>query len=241
MPLGEISKINRYPVKSFAGETLETCSMETYGLYGDRCHAFIDETKEGWDSYFTARSIPSMLAYKAKIVGERLGNELPEVSISSPDGRAFTWNEALLEDIQRLSKKKMSMRSYTAQSSDLMAVDAASILIITDYTLRKLEAIWEKALDPRRFRANLLVTLNEKQLAENEWIGKRVSVGDAELQVDSYCERCSMITLDPDTLERDASLLKKINEEMELHFGVYASVKKTGQIHVGDPINLIDG
>lgn len=59
--IGEISEINRYPVKSFAGEGLETCKMDTYGLYGDRFCAFYDETMEGWQSFFTARDIPNML------------------------------------------------------------------------------------------------------------------------------------------------------------------------------------
>ncbi|WP_256257851.1 MULTISPECIES: MOSC N-terminal beta barrel domain-containing protein [unclassified Paenibacillus] len=42
MPLlaGEIRDITRYPVKSFAGESLENCQVATYGLYGDRFCAF---------------------------------------------------------------------------------------------------------------------------------------------------------------------------------------------------------
>jgi uncharacterized protein YcbX len=44
-PIGEIIQINRYPVKSFAGESLTTSKIEAYGVYGDRSHAFIDETK----------------------------------------------------------------------------------------------------------------------------------------------------------------------------------------------------
>jgi hypothetical protein len=49
-----------------------------------------------------------------------------------------------------------------------------------------------------------------------------------------------MITIDPETLERDASLLKKVIAEMNLNFGVYASVKKTGQIDIGDKVYLVD-
>ncbi|NEW07637.1 MOSC domain-containing protein [Paenibacillus sp. SYP-B3998] len=238
--IGEISEINRYPIKSFAGERLETCIVETYGLYGDRCYAFIDETKEGWESFFTARTIPNMLAYKAKLIGEGFQHELPKVSVTSPDNRIFNWNEELLNEMQRFSKKKMSMKSYQSQNADLMAVDSSSLLIITDSTLRNLEKIWGKSLDKRRFRANLVVTVDEGAGNECEWIGKRVAVGSAELQIDTYCERCSMITIDPDDLERDSSLLRKVNEEMNLSFGVYASVKKTGHIHTGEKVYLLD-
>jgi len=59
-PIGKIVQINRYPVKSFAGEKLNSVGLELYGLYGDRSHAFVDDTKEGWSRYITARKIPEM-------------------------------------------------------------------------------------------------------------------------------------------------------------------------------------
>ncbi|HTG69505.1 MAG TPA: MOSC N-terminal beta barrel domain-containing protein [Candidatus Udaeobacter sp.] len=238
--IGSISEINRYPVKSLAGESVDTIKIEPYGLYGDRCHAFIDETKEGWDSFFTARDIPSMLSYKAELIGESADEEFLNVNVTSPDGTIFNWDDDLLVEMQKYTKKKMSMLSYKTQQSDLMAVDMGSILIITDAELRKLEALWGKSLDKRRFRANLVVTLDESICNESDLIGKRLLVGSTELQVDIYCDRCSMITIHPDTLERDASLLKKVNEEMDLNFGVYASVKKTGQLNVGEKVYLVE-
>lgn len=234
--VGDISEINRYPVKSFAGESLESCVIDTYGLFGDRYYAFYDETMEGWEGFFTARDIPNMLTYKAKFVDGG-------VIITSPDGQTFSWSEAILDEIQRYSKRKMSMLSYKApnpENPNLMSVDMASVLIITDAKLRKLEAIWGKRLDKRRLRANIIVSLDENTFDESDWIGKRLSVGNAELKIDTYCERCSLITIDPDTLERDTSLLKKVNDEMNLNFGVYASVKRTGQIQVGDKVYLVD-
>lgn len=234
--VGEISEITRYPVKSFAGESLEDCKVDTYGLYGDRFSAFYDETKEGWDSFITARDIPNMLTYTAKHVD--MG-----VSVTSPTGQIFSWNEKLLKEIQSYSNRKISMASYKApnpEDPNLMSVDLASVLIITDSSLRKLESLWGKNLDKRRLRANLTVSLEENTLKESDWIGKRLLVGDAELQVNAFCERCSIITIDPDTLRRDSSLLKIVNEEMNLNFGMYASVKKTGQIQIGQKIYLSD-
>jgi uncharacterized protein YcbX len=232
--VGEISEIRRYPVKSFAGERLDTCKIDSYGIYGDRFCAFYDETKEGWDSFFTARKNASMLSYQARLIGET-------VMVKGPDGRSFGWNEELLNEIQPLSKQKLSMKSYSApnpENPELMSVDLGSILIITDKSLRKLEDLWGKALDRRRFRANFLITLSDSSFDEGDWMGKQLEVGDAALQVDQYCERCSMITLDPDSLERDASLLKRVNEELNLKFGVYASVKQTGNVRIGDKVYI---
>ncbi|MDR6553059.1 MOSC domain-containing protein [Paenibacillus qinlingensis] len=234
MLVGEISEIIRYPVKSFAGENLEACIVDTYGLHGDRICAFYDETKEGWNRYITARDIPNMIGYSAKLVDN-------EVSVTSPNGEVFSWNEVLLNEIQRYSSRKLSMADYKApnpEDPDLMAVDVASILLITDSSLRRLESIWGKKLDKRRFRANIIVSLNENTIDETSWIGKKLSFGDSELMVESNCERCLIITLNPDTFERDATLLKTVNEQMDLCFGLYASVIKPGQFRVGQKVYL---
>lgn len=230
--VGKISAITRYPVKSFAGESLEDCKVETYGIVGDRSYSFYDETKHGWNKFVTARTIPEMLSYQAKFVQN-------QVEITSSDGRIFSWDEELLREIQSYLPRKIVMSNHNdphPENHKLLSVDAASILLITDLTLRKLEKMLGKKLDPRRFRANLLVELDDHTLSETDWMGKRITIGTSELVIDSFCERCTMTTIDPDTLDRDPSILKKINEEMSLQFGVYASVLKTGKITNGDKV-----
>ncbi|MFC4778755.1 MOSC domain-containing protein [Paenibacillus sp. GCM10023252] len=234
LSIGQVMELNRYPVKSFRGERLDSCEVESYGLHGDRFCAFYDETKQGWSSYVTASEIPGLLAYEARLVDE-------EIRITSPEGLAYEWNEELLADMQRHSKKKLSMTSCRApnmENPDLMSVDVASVLIVTDASLRKLEAIWGKNLDRDRFRANLVIAVDDDALDESSWIGRRLHIGGAELQVDSWCQRCAMITIDPNTMERDPSLLRKVNEQMNLNFGLYASVKRTGRIAAGDLVYL---
>ncbi|WP_404822335.1 MOSC N-terminal beta barrel domain-containing protein [Paenibacillus lycopersici] len=66
--VGHISEIYRFPVKSFAGERLESCIIEHYGMRGDRVCSFYDETKTDWFKYITARNIPNMLNYQARFV-----------------------------------------------------------------------------------------------------------------------------------------------------------------------------
>ncbi|RJX37187.1 MOSC domain-containing protein [Paenibacillus pinisoli] len=234
--IGEVSAIYRYPVKSFRGERLEGCEVAEYGLRGDRVCSFYDETKEGWSRFVTARAIPDMLSYQASYASE-------EVRIIGPDGSQYNWDDRLLEQIQSRSRKTLSMSAMFApnpESDELLSVDAASLLILTDKTIREIEAKWGKELDELRFRPNLMVKLEEDEEEEQSWIGKRLRIGDAELRVDSACERCSMITIDPATLERDPSLLKQVNEHFQLNVGVYASVTKTGFIRMGDSLSLLD-
>ena len=236
--VGEIRDINRYPVKSFAGERLETCVIEPYGMLGDRFCAFYDESKEGWWRYFTARNNPKMLTYQAQFING-------EIHVRASDGRTFGWDEHLLEEIQSQTKTRITMSSIKAshpqpEHPQLLSVDGASILLITDASLKKLEAAWGHSLDQRRFRGNFVIALSDESLFEGDWIGRQLSIGDVQLQVDSFCESCMVITMDPDSQERDPKLLKKLNQEFELHFGVYASVVKTGEIRIGDKVELMD-
>lgn len=244
--IGTITTIRRFPVKSMAGEVLQSTRIESYGLYGDRSHAFIDETKEGWSRYFTARNAAALLGYhasfdEAAVTDEAVADvdanadKFPPVTITAPDGRQLQWNEELLQEIQQIARPKLAMLEHTPSSPEL-AIDTASILLVTDKSVRKLEAMWSKPLDPLRFRANLFVTLSDEEGDESSWIGKRMTIGTAELRVDQYCERCSLITLDPQTQERDSSLLRKVNEEWNQNFGVYASVVKPGHVKVGDGV-----
>jgi uncharacterized protein YcbX len=234
LTVGEISEINRYPIKSFAGERLDSCEIEPYGMLGDRFGTFYDESKEGWWRYITARNIPNMLTYRAEFVEG-------DIRVTASDGRTFGWDDNLLNEIQSQTKTPITMsrlKDPHPEHPNLLSVEGASILLVTDASLNKLEAMWGKQLDQRRFRGNFVVTLNDKSLDEGDWIGRQLSIGEVRLQVDSYCERCVVITMDPDTLDKDPSLLRKVNEEYNLNFGVYASVVKTGRIRVGDHVIL---
>ncbi|CAH1202022.1 putative protein YcbX [Paenibacillus allorhizoplanae] len=233
--IGKISEINRYPIKSFAGERLTSCQIEAYGMLGDRFGAFYDESKSGWWRYVTARNMPNMLTYQASYLNG-------DIHITAADGRTFGWDDALLKEMQTQTKIPLTMSRLKEQHPEhpqLLSVDGASILLITDASLRKLESLHGKDLDQRRFRGNFVVALDEHACSEGEWIGRQIAIGEVQLQVDSFCDRCMMITIDPDTLDKDPSVLKQVNEGFDLQFGVYASVVQTGQIRLGDTVKFL--
>ncbi|WNR42070.1 MOSC domain-containing protein [Paenibacillus roseipurpureus] len=230
--VGHITEINRYPIKSFAGERLSECQIEPYGMLGDRHGTFYDTTKSGWSRYVTARNIPKMLTYQASF-------QDGEIQVTSANGQTFGWNEALLSEIQSLTTTPITMsrlKEAHPEHPHLLSVDGASILLVTDASLRKLEAACQKDLDQRRFRGNFVVKVNDESVQEGDWIGKQLSIGEVIFQVDSYCERCVMITVDPTTLEKDPAVLRHVNESFDLHFGVYASVIQPGRIQLGDAV-----
>lgn len=235
MRIGQTEAIWRYPVKSMGGERLEHVKVESYGLLGDRFCSFYDEAKQGWNSYFTARKYPQLLGYRAFYVDG-------SVRIQSPMGRDSGWDEELRDELEQMTGVRMSMNAEGApgrEDNGLKSVDAASILIATDSSLRRLEQVWGKKTDVRRFRPNLLVRADDPLMDDSALIGSRLCIGSTLLQVDTFCERCVMITYDPDSLERDPSLLKTVHQSFGFRFGLYASVLETGIIAAGDEVLLV--
>jgi MOSC domain-containing protein YiiM len=52
--------------------------------------------------------------------------------------------------------------------------------------------------------------------------------------------RCAIITLDPDTSERTAAILKKVAQAHDGMAGVYGAVIVEGMLHKGDSIELLE-
>jgi uncharacterized protein len=77
---------------------------------------------------------------------------------------------------------------------------------------------------------------------ENSWVGKEMIIGkDIVLNINAPCTRCVMITLPQGDLPQDLGILSTVAKYNQVHVGVYASVKRGGTIHRGDPIRLEEG
>ncbi|WJH35901.1 MOSC domain-containing protein [Paenibacillus sp. CC-CFT747] len=236
--IGTLRELFRYPVKSLAGERLETADVEEQGLAGDRVCAFYDDSREGWSRFFTARNLPEMQAYRASLDGEG------QVRVTNPEGQVYGWDEKLLAELQKRTPVKLSLSACPAPHPEvpgLLSVDEASLLIVTDAALSRLESGWGRRLDPRRFRPNLILALTGDAPEEESWIGKRLEIGGALLRVDGPCTRCPVIAIDPDTLSKDPSLTRKLHEDLDMQFGLYASVVRPGPVQTGDKVRLLDG
>jgi uncharacterized protein len=241
MLIGYIQEIMRYPVKSFQGESVQKTRVMNYGLYGDRSHAFLDETRPG--KFLTITQFPEMTLYRSKFIGEESLEEYPAVEIIAPDGICYQWGDKeLAKEIERKSKRKVSLIQYTPDHVPLGAIEEEHIQLVTDASVQKLSEIWGKQVDYRRFRPNLLLSLVHKvPFVEDAWFDRRLKIGqEVEIQLKRHCERCMIITVDPETGEKDPSLLKTVVQHRNNYFGVYATVIKTGEIHVGDEVYLLD-
>ncbi|MGG0720179.1 MOSC N-terminal beta barrel domain-containing protein [Robertmurraya massiliosenegalensis] len=241
MLIGEIQEIVRHPIKSFDGEKVQKSKIMSYGLYGDRSHAYIDKTRNG--KFLTIAHFPEMVRYKAKFVGEESIEEYPKVEVTTPEGKVLDWEDAeIISEMENKTKRELSTIQYSPSYVPIGPIAVEHILLVTDASLVNLKETWgNDDIDFRRFRPNLFISLNEKKpFIEEEWIGRRIKIGSSvEIQLVSHCPRCMIITVDPDNSERDPSLHKTLIKERKNNFGVYASVIKTGEIYVGDEVVLL--
>jgi uncharacterized protein YcbX len=119
--------------------------------------------------------------------------------------------------------------------------DAHPIHLITTRTLETLARVapgpdW----DPRRFRANLLVaTSTGGDYPELAWIGRKVRVGGAVLEIVTGCPRCVMVTQAADELPADPRVMRALVRETSHTAGVYASVVDAGEIREGDGVEVL--
>lgn len=240
MQVGSVKEIMRHPVKSFRGESVQQTELKTYGILGDRSHAFIDEDNNG--KYLTITQYQDMARWEARFLGEDTNERYPEVEVISPDGQRFTWgDEELLQAMEQAADRKLSFVQYTPEAVPLGAIEEAPIQLVSQASVEEMERLWSQgAIDWRRFRPNLLLALDEDTpFLEESWYGRELKIGDeAVIRLIGPCERCMIITVDPDSGKKTPSLLKTVAKERRNQFGVYASVVKTGMIQAGDAIVL---
>ena len=120
--------------------------------------------------------------------------------------------------------------------------DAFPIHIVTDRSLETLAALAPRSeFDVRRFRPNVVVTVEhdvEGEFPEQDWIGRKLRVGDAEVEVTASCPRCVMVTRDLAELPEDRQVLRTIVRHADQNVGVYANVVRPGTLEMGAAITL---
>jgi len=102
------------------------------------------------------------------------------------------------------------------------------LLVATDGAMEQLK------LDLRRLRPNVVIG-GVAGKAERMWPGLhlRILIAIAQLRM-----RCVMTTFDPDTLQQDVAVLRRIVREAGGKIALDCSVKIPGSLCVGDPIEL---
>ncbi|HEY7203875.1 MAG TPA: MOSC N-terminal beta barrel domain-containing protein [Methylomirabilota bacterium] len=209
-----VAELWRYPVKSMAGERLPALELGTNGFAGDR----VVHVSGPGGRIISSRTHPRLLGLHARLGpdGEPLVNGHP-------------WGAA---------ESQAAVRAAAGSEARLVRYDGPERFDVLPLLIGTDGAFAELGVDHRRLRPNIVVG-GVDGLAERQWPGRRLRIGPAIVEVAKLRARCVMTTYDPDTLEQDVTVLRRIASRFGGTMALDCGVVRGGRIAVGDPVELV--
>jgi uncharacterized protein len=234
--IGHIEAIFRYPVKSMAGERLESANLDWHGLDGDRRLAFRRIDDRSGFPWLTASKLPELLLFTPHRRENAVPGDLP-THVRTPDGQEMpVFGDELAAEVRRRHGAAVQMMHLKHG-----IFDDATISVITFETVGEIARLAGQSSDVRRFRPNVVVRLlRPVPFQEDEWLGGILSFGEGEdapaITVTMRDVRCSMVNLDPDSATSDPEVLKAVVRANQNKAGIYGTVTRIGRLAVGQTI-----
>ncbi len=245
-----VARINVTPVKSTALHHPASVELETTGPVGDRRFFFVDDAGER----FGGDAKAPLMVVQASLEGERLALRFPDgrvvEGVARPDGTAISV-DYLGEPVGAHlvgGTWSRDLSDHLGRSLHLAYLDEPATLVDEPVTIVSLASVEELGrqggkddLDADRFRMTFELDGCEPH-EEDTWTGRRIAVGDAELEIGTGIPRCVITTLDQRTGRPDFPTLKVIAgyrdplPDREMPFGMYATVTRPGTVSVGDAV-----
>jgi uncharacterized protein len=233
--IGTVAALWRYPVKSMQGEALQSVELRWTGLNGDRQYAFYRAADKSRFPWLTGRTVPELVRYVARYDNPTDPRKSP-LRVTTPDGATFEAHDEALH--KRLS-------DAAGEAVHLLQVgrgtfDSGPVSVIATATEATLDAAFGAPLGTRRFRPNIVI---KSDRPETEWLGATLVFGDgpnaARLRLNRPIERCSFITIDPDTAAKDPRVLRMVAQDFDNQVGAYGATEADGMIQVGDRVRVV--
>ena len=212
-----VSELWRYPIKSMKGEPLQETAITPLGIPGDR---EIVVVRSSTGRIWTSRSQPAFLGLRGQINGEGI-----------PTVNGVRWDSP---EAQRLVDEAAGEPTRLVRVAGPERFDVLPLLVTTDGAVQYLN------IDRRRLRPNIVIA-GVEGLGERAWPGLTIAIGDVRIRPEKLRDRCVMTTYDPDTLERDPSVLLRIVKELDGCTALDCSVISGGIIRVGDAVEICPG
>jgi uncharacterized protein YcbX len=209
-----VKELWRYPVKSMAGERVESITVGPIGFEGDR--RIMVRGANG--RVITSRTHHRLLGQKGSL--DASGRAL----IS-----AFAWDS---REAVELVQQAVGPGARLEEHDGPERFDVLPLLIATD------GAIAHMGFDGRRLRPNIVVG-GVEGLEERNWPGRKLKIGEILIRAAQLRGRCVMTTYDPDTLKQDLGVLKKIVRELAGTMALDTEVLSGGILRIGDPVSLV--
>ena len=236
--VGTLAALFRYPVKSMAGEAVETALLRWHGLAGDRRFAFVRRDDASGFPWLTIRQVPAMTTLRARVAGA--DPESGDVVVRTDGGADLEIrSEALRADLEARYGGPLHLLR-----TDRGAFDSMPVSITTSQAVATVGRHAGAPVTPERFRPNVVIDAagEPEDFPEDAWIGSRLILGDGEdapvVRVDRPDERCSVVNFEPLTAARNPAVLRAIARHHANRFGVYGSIERPGIAAVGATVYL---
>jgi uncharacterized protein YcbX len=260
--IGKVESLWRYPVKSMRGEELSEAFVGFAGVYGDRLFAFRSAGRPSGFPYLTGREQMKMVLYRPRFRHPDKAAKPPNlaeaesiepglnpifadpadlaVDVETPSGEVLSVDDPRL--IRKLDEGLGDGHALTLMRSERAMTDCRPVSLFSVQTGRQLGEELGFDLDKRRFRANVFMDLaSTGGFAEDGFVGRMLRIGSKTVvSILERDPRCAMISLDPDTAERNPAILGKVTKVHDGKAGVYGAVLVEGMVRVGDDIEGLD-
>jgi uncharacterized protein len=228
--IGRVAGLWRYPVKSMAAEALPESEVGWHGLAGDRRWAFVrNGMQQSGFPWFTLRQRADLNHYRPSFADPARPDK-SRTNVRMPSG-------AVLDVADPVLAEELCPDGVRVIRQDRGNFDTFPLSVITTRSIGRIGEMVGAQLDVRRFRPNILVeTMDGAPFAEDVWVGAVLRIGDLRMRVDKRDSRCVVITIDPDTAERNPAILRTVAREREGCLGVYGTTVEPGRVAVHDPV-----
>lgn len=263
----EVSGLWRYPVKSMAGERLETVTLTAAGIDGDRRWAVRDLETGKVASAKRPRPYGALLHWSARL------DEDGAVEVRSPDGATCragdpSLDEALSEalgrpvamapveegrdeaydsewpDIPGTSLSNVELELPVAMMTGKSSfVDLAAIHLVLESSMAHLAERSGAEVGVERFRPNVLLAGGSPDgFADLDWREVDATVGETRLRVADAAPRCVMTTLDNGAQGPAREVLATLAVEARKDFdlGTYACFGTYAEVERGGTVTVGD-
>jgi uncharacterized protein YcbX len=254
MTEASIAALYRYPVKGMTPEPLSRVALVAGGTMPlDRAYAI--ENGPGRFDPDDPRHLPKinflMLMRNERLASLearfdetthvltilRAGRQVARGQLDTPLGRRLIeqFLAAYMKDDLRGAPRIVSAAGHSFSD-----VSAKCLHVINLASVRELERIAGRPIDPLRFRANVHLE-GLPAFAEIDWVGQMARLGGVVTQVIERTERCEATNVDPGTAARDMAIPALLQRTWgRADFGAYATVQADGQMAVGDQVSITD-
>ena len=243
-----VAGVWRYPFKGFAGESLDGQDIEQgKGIPYDRRWGVVDSTarKEVEAETYPSHELFHVLRTDPEAAGVSFSVDDGQGMLSMNGGRGAVakWDLAdkgLCGKVADEIGSRLGWRGIEVVDhgfSPLWDFEGALLSVVNLGSIESLAEVAGMELDPRRFRANILIEGLEPW-KERGWLGTDVAFsGGLRLRVVREIPRCRATCVNPDTTEVDVKIPPLLRKAFgHDNMGVLAVPLTSGRFDIGDQI-----